>query len=45
VIFNPRGLSNAGTVYFANQRGECCAVVVSTSGRIRMRTWTGEKWK
>jgi Tfp pilus assembly protein FimT len=45
VIFNSRGLSNAGTVYFSNQRGDCCAVVVSTSGRIRMRTWTGAKWR
>jgi hypothetical protein len=45
VTFNQRGLSNAGTVYFANRRGDCCAVVVSTSGRIRMRTWTGRKWK
>lgn len=45
VNFNQRGLSNAGTVYFANRRGECCAVVVSTSGRIRLRTWTGTKWR
>jgi len=45
VQFNQRGLSNAGTVYFANRRGDCCAVVVSTSGRIRMRTWTGTKWR
>jgi len=43
--FNPRGLSNAGSVYFTNCRGDCCAVVVSTSGRIRMRTWAGTKWK
>lgn len=45
VQFNQRGLSNAGTVYFSNRSGDCCAVVVSTSGRIRMRTWTGTKWK
>jgi len=45
VQFNQRGLSNAGTVYFTNRRGDCCAVVVSTSGRIRLRTWTGTKWK
>jgi len=45
VTFNQRGLSNAGTVYFANRSGDCCAVVVSTSGRIRMRTWTGKKWR
>jgi len=45
VTFNQRGLSNAGSAYFANRRGECCAVVVSTSGRIRMRVWTGKKWR
>ena len=45
VTFNQRGLSNAGTVYFSNRRGDCCAVVVSTSGRIRMRVWTGKKWR
>ena len=45
VTFNPRGLSNAGTAYFSNKLGDCCAVVVSTSGRIRMRTWTGKKWR
>jgi len=45
VTFNQRGLSNAGSVYFTNCRGDCCAVVVSTSGRIRLRTWTGTKWK
>jgi prepilin-type N-terminal cleavage/methylation domain-containing protein len=45
VQFNQRGLGNAGTVYFTNRRGDCCAVVVSTSGRIRMRTWNGIKWK
>jgi len=45
VTFNQRGLSNAGTVYFANCRGDCCAVVVSTSGRIRLRTWNGTQWK
>jgi prepilin-type N-terminal cleavage/methylation domain-containing protein len=44
VTFNQRGLSNAGTAYFTNCRGDCCAVVVSTSGRIRMRTWNGKKW-
>ena len=45
VTFNQRGLSNAGTVYFANRHGDCCAVVVSTSGRIRMRTWNGTRWR
>ena len=45
VTFNQRGLSNAGTVYFTNRQGDCCAVVVSTSGRIRMRTWHGKQWK
>ena len=45
VSFNPRGLSNAGTAYFTNRRGDCCAVVVSTSGRIRMRIWNGKKWR
>jgi prepilin-type N-terminal cleavage/methylation domain-containing protein len=45
VIFNPRGLSNAGTVYFTNSRRDCCAVVVSTSGRIRMRVWRGNRWE
>jgi len=45
VTFNSRGLSNAGTVYFTNRSGDCCAVVVSTSGRIRMRVWTGKKWR
>ncbi len=45
VIFNQSGLSNAGTVYFANRKGDCCAVVVSTSGRIRLRTWKREKWR
>jgi len=45
VTFNSRGLSNAGTVYFSNRKGDCCAVVVSTSGRIRMRTWQGKKWR
>jgi prepilin-type N-terminal cleavage/methylation domain-containing protein len=45
VTFNQRGLSNAGTVYFSNRLGDCCAVVVSTSGRIRMRSWTGKKWR
>lgn len=45
VTFNQRGLSNAGTAYFTNKRGDCCAVVVSTSGRIRMRTWNGRKWR
>ena len=45
VTFNQRGLSNAGTVYFTNRSGDCCAVVVSTSGRIRMRVWTGKKWR
>ena len=45
VTFNQRGLSNAGSVYFSNKHGDCCAVVVSTSGRIRMRTWTGKKWR
>ncbi len=45
VSFNQRGLSNAGSVYFANRQGDCCAVIVSTSGRIRMRVWTGKKWR
>ena len=45
VAFNQCGLSNAGSVYFTNRHGDCCAVVVSTSGRIRMRSWTGKKWK
>jgi prepilin-type N-terminal cleavage/methylation domain-containing protein len=45
VTFNQRGLSNAGTAYFTNKLGDCCAVVVSTSGRIRLRTWTGKKWR
>jgi prepilin-type N-terminal cleavage/methylation domain-containing protein len=45
VTFNQSGLSNAGTAYFTNKCGDCCAVVVSTSGRIRMRTWTGKKWR
>jgi len=45
VTFNQRGLSNAGSAYFTNRRGDCCAVVVSTSGRIRMRVWTGKKWR
>jgi len=45
VTFNQRGLSNAGRAYFTNKRGDCCAVVVSTSGRIRMRSWTGKGWR
>ena len=39
------GGMSAGTAYFTNKRGDCCAVVVSTSGRIRMRTWTGKNWR
>ena len=44
LTFNAYGVSNPGSVYLTNSRRESYAVVVSTSGRIRMRRWKGNKW-
>ena len=45
VVFNGRGLSNPGTVYLCGRRGDACAVIVSTSGRIRLRRWHPQGWR
>lgn len=45
VTFNSRGLSNAGSIYLCNDRGDACCVVVNTAGRIRLRRWHGTNWR
>jgi Tfp pilus assembly protein FimT len=44
VTFNSRGLSNPGTVYLENCRGDACSVVVNTAGRVQMRVWKKTTW-
>ena len=44
VTFNSRGIGNAGSVYLSNNRGDAYCVVVSSSGRVRLRRWTGGQW-
>lgn len=45
VTFNSRGLSNAGSIYLCNARGDACCVVVNSAGRIRLRRWHGTRWQ
>ena len=42
--FNNQGISNAGSVYLENDKGEAYAVVVLTSGRIVLRHWSDGRW-
>jgi len=45
VTFNSRGLSNPGTVYLENCRGDACSVIVNTAGRVQMRVWKDNAWR
>jgi prepilin-type N-terminal cleavage/methylation domain-containing protein len=45
VSFNPMGLSNAGYVYFENNKGSARAVGLISTGVIRLKKWDGSAWK
>ena len=42
--FSSRGTVDNGTVYITNTKGDSYAVIVSTSGRVRIQKWDGSNW-
>ncbi len=45
LAFNSRGLSNPGSVYLCNNKGDAYCIVVNSAGRLRLRHWTGGGWE
>jgi type IV fimbrial biogenesis protein FimT len=46
VVFNPRGLSNAGYIYLENKnKNGTCAVGCLSSGVIILKKWNGVSWE
>ena len=45
IVFNSMGLSNAGYVYLANNKGQAIAVGLNSTGVIMLKKWGGTGWK
>ena len=45
LVFNSRGLSNAGWVFLTNDHGDVYAGGTLTSGVIKLRKYDGGSWK
>lgn len=45
LLFNPRGISNAGSVYMDHRENDrCFAVTTLLSGHVRLRRWDNPSW-
>lgn len=44
-VFNPRGTSNTGYIYFENSKNTTYGIGTRTTGVILLRKWTGTAWE